>query len=154
MSPLFSNHDNYFISWKLLNEVSPVAGIITTCKHRWRQGLHMLSLLFRVVHIFTLDLAWRGQKEVAMQASFSPWWESHSYGRTSCWLWEEMDRRCKANNSCTGRALPIRGTVAAMYGKLAGIESTINTVAKASHEARVQQGLHTAHVTIFLKLLP
>lgn len=43
--------------------------------------------------------------------------------------------------------------MAAMYGKLAGIESTIDTVAKASHEARLQQGLHTACDNLFKALI-
>ena len=46
-----------------------------------------------------------------------------------------------------------RSEMAAMYGKLAGIESTIDAVAKASHEARLQQGLHTACDNLFKALV-
>jgi len=43
--------------------------------------------------------------------------------------------------------------MAAMYGKLAGIQSTIDAVAKVSHEARLQQGLHTACENLFKALV-
>lgn len=43
--------------------------------------------------------------------------------------------------------------VTAMYGKLAGIESTIDGVAKSSQEVRLQQSLHTASDNLFKALV-
>lgn len=41
----------------------------------------------------------------------------------------------------------------AMYGKLAGIESTIDSVAKSSEEVRLRQSLHTASDNLFKALV-
>ena len=60
---------------------------------------------------------------------------------------EELQKKMAA------QAEQYRLEMIAMYGKLAGIESTIDTVAKSSEEVRLRQSLHTASDNLFKALV-
>lgn len=60
---------------------------------------------------------------------------------------EELQKKMAA------QAEQYRLEMIAMYGKLAGIESTIDSVAKASQEVRLCQSLHTASDNLFKALV-